>query len=41
MGGQVRAAWLFTIDRDKIEAIDVLMEPGDLAELDVQLEPAP
>jgi RNA polymerase sigma-70 factor (ECF subfamily) len=37
MGGQLLSAWVFTIDRDKIAAIDVVMEPGHLAELDVQV----
>lgn len=41
MGGQVRAAWVFTIDGGKIAAIDVIMDPGNLAELDVQMDPAP
>jgi RNA polymerase sigma-70 factor (ECF subfamily) len=41
MGGQVRAAWRFTIDRGQIAEIDVIMEPADLAEIDVQVDPAP
>jgi RNA polymerase sigma factor (sigma-70 family) len=41
MGGQVRAAWVFTIDRGQIAAIDVTMDPGHLAELDVQMDSAP
>jgi RNA polymerase sigma factor (sigma-70 family) len=38
MGGQLRAAWVFTIDRGKIAEIDVVMDPQHLAELDVQME---
>jgi RNA polymerase sigma-70 factor (ECF subfamily) len=43
MAGQVLSAWLFTIDRggSQIAAIDVIMDPAHLAELDVQAEPAP
>ena len=41
MDGQVLAAWVFTIDRDKIAAIEVIMDPGRLAELDVQVDSAP
>jgi RNA polymerase sigma factor (sigma-70 family) len=37
-GGQVRAAFVFTYERDKIIAIDLIMDPTDLAELDVQIE---
>ena len=37
MGGQVLAAWVFTIDRGKIAEIEVIMEPASLAELEVQL----
>ena len=36
MGGQVRAAWVFTIEGGKISTIDVIMDPGQLAALDVQ-----
>src|SRR5262249_33858029 len=38
MGGQVLAAWVVTLDRGDIAAIDVIMEPGELAELDVQVD---
>lgn len=38
MSGQVRAAFLFTIERAKIMRIDILMDPDDLAELDVQMD---
>jgi RNA polymerase sigma-70 factor (ECF subfamily) len=41
MGGKLLSAWVFTIDRDKIAAIDVIMDPGPLAALDVQVESAP
>jgi RNA polymerase sigma-70 factor (ECF subfamily) len=41
MGGQLMSAWVFTIDGGKIAAIDVIMEPGRLAELDVQMDSAP
>jgi hypothetical protein len=38
MGGQVLAAWVFTTDRGLIAGIDVIMDPGHLAELDVLLD---
>jgi len=41
MAGQVRAAWVFAIAGGQITAIEVIMEPGPLAELDVQVDPAP
>jgi RNA polymerase sigma-70 factor (ECF subfamily) len=37
MGGTVRAAFVFTVDGDKIAAIDLVMDPQRLGELDVQL----
>lgn len=36
MGGQVRAAFLFTIQHDRIAEIDIVMRPEDLAGLDVE-----
>jgi RNA polymerase sigma-70 factor (ECF subfamily) len=38
MGGQVRSAFVFTIDGDKITAIDLIMEPAHLAELDIKID---
>ena len=35
-GGQVRAAFLFTLKGGKIAALDIVTEPADLAELDVR-----
>jgi RNA polymerase sigma factor (sigma-70 family) len=37
-GGQVRAAFLFTIEEDRITAIDLVMDPGRLAALDVTID---
>jgi len=36
MGGQVRAAFLFTIQHDRITEIDIVMSAEDLAGLDVK-----
>ena len=36
--GQVRAAFLFTLKGGQIAALDIVTEPGDLAELDVRIE---
>jgi RNA polymerase sigma-70 factor (ECF subfamily) len=38
MGGQVRAAFVFTFARDKIAAIDLIMNPTHLARLDTKLD---
>lgn len=38
MGGQVRAAFLFTIELGKISGLDLVMEPADLADLEVTIE---
>lgn len=38
VGGVVRAAFLFTIEDGKITAIDLVMEPAHLAELDVTID---
>ncbi len=38
MGGQVRSAFVFTIERDKISGIDLIMDPERLAELDVRVD---
>jgi len=38
MGGQVRAAFLFTFADGKITALDLVMEPADLADLELTLE---
>lgn len=38
VGAQVRAAFLFTIERDKITGIDLIMNPGHLAELAVKID---
>jgi RNA polymerase sigma-70 factor (ECF subfamily) len=38
VGGQVRAAFLFTIKGDKITGIDIVMDPGHIAELDVKID---
>jgi RNA polymerase sigma-70 factor, ECF subfamily len=38
MGGQVRAAFLFTFDRGKITGLDLIMEPADLADLELTIE---
>jgi hypothetical protein len=35
-GLQVRAAFIFTIERDRIAGIDLVMEPEHLAALDVR-----
>ncbi len=37
VAGQLRAAFLFTIDRDRVLEIDLVMEPARLATLDVAL----
>lgn len=37
MGGRVLAAFLFTIEGDRITGIDIVMEPAHLAELDVKI----
>jgi RNA polymerase sigma-70 factor (ECF subfamily) len=38
MGGQVRAAFLFSIEGGRITAIDLVMEPGHLAGLSVRID---
>ncbi|MBC7794820.1 MAG: sigma-70 family RNA polymerase sigma factor [Clostridia bacterium] len=38
MGGQVRSAFVFTIEEGKITMIDLVMEPTRLAELDVEVD---
>ena len=38
MGGQVRTAFVFTIESDKITGIDLIMDPQRLAELDVRAD---
>jgi RNA polymerase sigma-70 factor (ECF subfamily) len=38
LGGQVRAAFLFAFEHGKISGLDLVMEPVDLAELEVELE---
>ena len=38
MRGQVRAAFMFTIERGKVAGIDLIMEPRHLQELDVKFE---
>ena len=38
MRGQVRAAFVFTIERGKVARIDLIMEPQHLEELDVKFE---
>ena len=38
VGGQVRAAFLFTIRGEKITGVDLVMDPGHLAELDVKID---
>jgi RNA polymerase sigma factor (sigma-70 family) len=38
VGGQVRAAFAFTIKGGKITGIDLIMDPAHLAELDVKIE---
>jgi RNA polymerase sigma factor (sigma-70 family) len=38
VGTQVRAAFLFTIERDKIAGIDLIMNPDHLAELTVKVD---
>ena len=37
-GGEVRAAFLFTLKGGRIGALDIVTEPADLAELDVRIE---
>jgi RNA polymerase sigma factor (sigma-70 family) len=37
MGGRILAAFLFTIEGDRITAIDIVMEPSHLAGLDVRI----
>jgi len=38
MNGQVHAVWVFRIDGESITAIDVIMDPAHLAELEVEFE---
>lgn len=38
VGGQVRAAFVFTVDGGKISAIEIIMEPARLAELAVKFD---
>jgi RNA polymerase sigma-70 factor (ECF subfamily) len=38
VGAQIRAAFLFIIERGKITALDLVMNPGDLAQLAVKFE---
>jgi RNA polymerase sigma-70 factor (ECF subfamily) len=38
VGAQVRAAFLFTIERGKITEIDLIMNPGHLAEFAVKID---
>ncbi|HEX3757442.1 MAG TPA: sigma-70 family RNA polymerase sigma factor [Kofleriaceae bacterium] len=38
MGGQIRAAFLFAFEHGKIAGLDLVMEPADLAELEVKIE---
>jgi RNA polymerase sigma-70 factor (ECF subfamily) len=38
MGGQPRAAFVFTIEADKISEIELVMDPVGLAELDLKIE---
>jgi RNA polymerase sigma-70 factor (ECF subfamily) len=38
MGAQVLAAFLFTIEHGKISEIDLVMQPGHLAELEVKID---
>ncbi len=38
MGGQIRAAFVFTIERGAIAAIDLVTEPAHLAELDMKID---
>ena len=37
MGGQVRAAFVFAIEHDKISELDIVMDPAELAELEVEM----
>lgn len=37
MGGAVRAAFVFRIERDKIAGIDIVMDPARLAQLDIEM----
>jgi RNA polymerase sigma-70 factor (ECF subfamily) len=37
LGGQVRSAFVFTVENDKIARVDLVMEPERLAALDVEL----
>jgi RNA polymerase sigma-70 factor (ECF subfamily) len=36
--GHVHTVWLFTIDRDRVVEIDVIMDPAHIAQLDVQID---
>jgi RNA polymerase sigma factor (sigma-70 family) len=38
IGGQVRTAFVFTIEHGKITGIDLIMDPPDLAELEVKID---
>jgi RNA polymerase sigma factor (sigma-70 family) len=38
IGGRVRAAFVFTIDQGRITGIDLVMEPAQLAELEVEID---
>jgi hypothetical protein len=33
----VRAVFMFTVERDRITEIDIIMDPEDLAEFDVKI----
>ena len=37
-GGQIRAAWLFAIDKDRIVEIDVVMHPSRLEPMEIEFE---
>lgn len=37
MGGQVRAAFVFAFDDGKVSELEIIMEPADLAELEVEI----
>ena len=38
MKGHVHTAWLFTVEGDKVVAIDCIMEPARIAQLDVRID---
>ena len=40
VGGRPRAAFVFTIELDKITELEIVMDPTRLAELDIEIDGA-